>query len=282
MHSTQIILLYAAPASTITSTPISKPVKKVRIREEVKSEEMSDATLGARKGNSKSSSPLGLQASNLGRLRGRSPMSGSNNVIGNPHIDMQHMIGVAQNAMRGNKHRDTPNVRSGPAFATDQVAPNSYLGRALKKSNDGEETSVPANDPDDPDSSSSSSSSSSPSDDESGSENGRHKKRHHKRKKSSCQSRSHSRDSTTWEKPIPPSLYNGSDDPKLVARFIQECEQYLKMARIKDEDKVFGISCYLEGKARDFYDQSVSMNYNEWDLNTFFWEMFNYCFPRDF
>ncbi|KAK0432687.1 uncharacterized protein EV420DRAFT_1696394, partial [Desarmillaria tabescens] len=225
----------------------------------------------------KSSSPSILKASSLGGLRGWSPpLSGSNNVIGNPHIDMRHMIGVAQNAMRGSKHQETPNVRCGPAFAADQVAPNSYLGRALKKSvGSAEPVNTPADEPDD-----SSSSSSSSSDDESSSGNERRKKKHHKKKKSSRRSRSHSRD--RWEKPILPCTYNGSDDPKLVACFIQECDQYLKMGNVKDEDKVFRISRYLEGKARDFYDQSVSMNYNEWDLTTFFWEMFNYCFPRDF
>ncbi|PBK81301.1 hypothetical protein ARMGADRAFT_948505, partial [Armillaria gallica] len=83
-------------------------------------------------------------------------------------------------------------------------------------------------------------------------------------------------------KPIPPSTYNGSDDLKKVACFIQECKQYLKMAKVADEDKVFRISRYLEGPAQDFYDQSVSMNYNEWNIDTFFWEFFNYCFPHDY
>ncbi len=76
--------------------------------------------------------------------------------------------------------------------------------------------------------------------------------------------------------------YNGSNDPKKMAHFIQGCDQYLKMVRVAKEDKVFCISRYLEGAAQDFYDQSVSMNYNEWDSNTFYWEMFNYCFSRDF
>ncbi|KAK0467359.1 uncharacterized protein EV420DRAFT_1474675 [Desarmillaria tabescens] len=52
----------------ITSTPIPKPVKKVRIAEEIKTEEMFDATLGNWKGDSKSLSPSGLKASSPGGL----------------------------------------------------------------------------------------------------------------------------------------------------------------------------------------------------------------------
>lgn len=152
------------------------------------------------------------------------------------------MIDVSRNAMHSNKYRETPNVRTGPAFAADQVAPNSYLQMILV---------TPAQ------------------------SHLLHLLRLH-------QMMSLGDLTQTWEKPIPPSTYNGSDDPKKVARFIQECEQYLKMAKVADEDKVFRISRYLEGPARDFYDQSVSMNYNEWNIDTFFWELFNYCFPRDY
>ncbi|KAK0437596.1 uncharacterized protein EV420DRAFT_1651848 [Desarmillaria tabescens] len=153
------------PEMASTSAPMTKGEvsgeAKVRIAEEIKTEEMFDATLGNRKGDSKSSSPLGLKASSPG--------------------DMHHMINVSQNAMQGHKHRDTPNVWSGPAFAADQVAPNSFLGRALKKSiSSAEPINTPADEPGDSDSSSSSSSS---SDDESGSGNECHKRKHHKKKK---------------------------------------------------------------------------------------------------
>ncbi len=89
------------------------------------------------------------------------------NVPGNPHIDLQNMIDVSRNAMRSNKHCETPNVHTGPAFAADQVAPNSYLGKVLKKSNMGGGAGLPPDDPGDSSSESSSSSSSSSSDDES-------------------------------------------------------------------------------------------------------------------
>lgn len=47
-----------------------------------------------------------------------------------------------------------------------------------------------------------------------------------------------------------------------MARFVQECEQYLKMGSVPEEDKVFRISRYLEGTARDFsgnYSTIVSL-----------------------
>ncbi len=117
-------------------------------------------------------------------------MSGLN-VPGNPHIDLQNMVDVSCNAMHGNKYRETPNVRTGPAFAADQVAPNSYLGKVLKKSNSGSGAGLPPDDPGDSSSESSSSSSLSSSDDESrgsdsDSKRRRKKKKHHKKKKSSC------------------------------------------------------------------------------------------------
>ncbi|KAK0224784.1 hypothetical protein EDD85DRAFT_959507 [Armillaria nabsnona] len=152
---------------SVMSTLRPKPTKTVRIFEEEGSKEMLDSTMGANNGKSKSSSPLLSNTGNPGGMRGRSPMSGSN-VRGNPHIDLQNMIDVSRNAMRSNNHCETPNVRTGPAFAADQVAPNSYLGKVLKKPNTGDGAGLPPDDPGDSSSESSSSSSSSSSDDESG------------------------------------------------------------------------------------------------------------------
>ncbi|PBK85931.1 hypothetical protein ARMGADRAFT_1086973 [Armillaria gallica] len=171
---------------------------------------------------------------------------------------------------------------SSPLPSNESIPGGFYLGNVLKTLESGNGSGLPSNDPGDLSSdSSSSSSSSSSSDNESEHSNDdsrqQKKKKHHKKKKSSChrsRSRSHEH-SSPWEKPIPPSTYNGSDDPKKVARFIQESEQYLKMAKLADEDKVFHISRYLEGPARDFYDQSdlrqeLSACYYDKEVNT--WE----------
>lgn len=74
-----------------------------------------NSTMGTNNGKSKSSSPSLLKAGNSGGIRGHS----------------QNMIDVSRKAMHSNKYRETPNVRTGPAFAADQVAPNSYLQMIL-------------------------------------------------------------------------------------------------------------------------------------------------------
>lgn len=86
---------------------------------------------GANRSGGSGSSSLPLShAGTSGDNRGRSPMSGLIRP-GNPHIDLQNMINVSRNAMYSGKGKDNPNVRTGPAFAADQVAPNSYLRTIL-------------------------------------------------------------------------------------------------------------------------------------------------------
>ncbi|KAK0222119.1 hypothetical protein IW262DRAFT_1552778 [Armillaria fumosa] len=264
-------------APPITSTPTIKPQKKVKIVEVTNDGMTLDSDTGAATDKSDGSSLPLLKADNSGGIKAHSPMTGLVNRPGNPHLDLRNMISVSRKAMQGGINRsETPNVRTGPAFAADQVAPNSFLGKLLKKSGSGNGMGVPPEEPGDP---GSEPSYSDHSDNESGPSGDDSTPETRRKKKSKSH---HASERPSWDKPIPPSPYNGSDDPKKVARFIQECEQYLKMAQVADEDKVFRISRYLEGSARDFYDQSVSMNYNQWDIDTFFWELFNYCFPRDY
>ncbi|KAK0484242.1 hypothetical protein EDD18DRAFT_1361817 [Armillaria luteobubalina] len=149
----------------VTSTPTSKAKKKVKIVEEHDDNETLDLHRGANRSGGSGSSSLPLShAGTSGDNRGRSPMSGLIRP-GNPHIDLQNMINVSRNAMYSGKGKDNPNVRTGPAFAADQVAPNSYLGKLLKKSASGKGMDLP---PDDPGNSGPDESSAPSSEDESG------------------------------------------------------------------------------------------------------------------
>ncbi|KAK0493182.1 hypothetical protein EDD18DRAFT_1357128 [Armillaria luteobubalina] len=133
----------------ITSTPMVKTKKKVHIVEECNSKETLDSETGANTGNSPSSGPTLLHASNMRDMRGCSPISGLNNP-GNPHINLWNMIAVSRNAMHGGMRHDTSNVWTGPAFAVDQVPPNSFLGKLLKKSGTNQQLDMPPDDPGDP------------------------------------------------------------------------------------------------------------------------------------
>jgi len=148
----------------------------------------------------------------------------------------------------------------------DQIAPDSYLGKALEKL-----TENRRDNPDDDPSSSSSESSSSPSlDSEQEPRTSRRKKRKSKKK------------SRTTLKPIPPSEYDGSADARAYHRFITEGTAYLVDGKVRRNRRVFVLSYYLKGKAYDFYTQKISMNNEEWNLKEFFQAMFDYCFPVNY
>jgi hypothetical protein len=144
----------------------------------------------------------------------------------------------------------------------DQIAPESYLGKALQK--------LTENNGDNPDDEPSSSDSDSNSDSESDSRKARRKK--HKSKKKS----------RTTLKPIPPTDYDGSADARSYHRFITEGTAYVVDGKVKRNRRVFVLSYYLQGKAYDFYTQKVSMNNEQWDLKDFFKAMFDYCFPVNY
>ncbi|RDB29688.1 Retrovirus-related Pol polyprotein from transposon opus [Hypsizygus marmoreus] len=175
-----------------------------------------------------------------------------------------------------------------------QVAPQSYLGRAL-----GALGSVPrapvaafgrrSGDPpsgssssslgsSSPSSLSSSSSGSSPSSSSSSTGPRSHRKsvRKHKQRKRSVV-KQHS-----LLKPVPPREYDGSADGRAFHRFVTEGTDYVQMGRVSRKRRVFVLSYYLKGRAYDFYTQKVASTSAEWDLQQFFSHMFNYCFPVDF
>lgn len=83
-------------------------------------------------------------------------------------------------------------------------------------------------------------------------------------------------------KAIPPKEYNGKADARAYHRFMKEGMAYLEDAKVQPKRYAYTLSCYLTGRAYDFYTQKVSMTEDRWTLNNFFTEMFNYCFPSNY
>ncbi|KIM42784.1 hypothetical protein M413DRAFT_408828 [Hebeloma cylindrosporum] len=65
-------------------------------------------------------------------------------------------------------------------------------------------------------------------------------------------------------------------------RFVTEGTTYVIDGRVPRNRRVFVLSYYLDGVAYDFYTQRVSMNFEEWTLQEFFEELYNYCFPVNY
>ena len=61
-----------------------------------------------------------------------------------------------------------------------------------------------------------------------------------------------------------------------------EGEAYLCDGKVRPRWWVRLLAHYLEGKAYDFFMQKVATDPENWDLHTFFMELFNYCFPIDY
>ncbi|KAJ6594825.1 hypothetical protein B0H19DRAFT_1284575, partial [Mycena capillaripes] len=83
-------------------------------------------------------------------------------------------------------------------------------------------------------------------------------------------------------KPINPRRYDGKPDANLIHRFVREASTYVHMGRVPKKDQVFFVSYFLDGKALDFYNQVVVRDEENWDLQRFFVELFEFCFPVDF
>jgi len=57
---------------------------------------------------------------------------------------------------------------------------------------------------------------------------------------------------------------------------------YIEDNRIRAKRHAFALSYFLDGKAYDFYIQKVSRNEEEWTLDEFYTELFNFCFPLNY
>ncbi|KAG0694020.1 hypothetical protein DFH29DRAFT_961852 [Suillus ampliporus] len=188
--------------------------------------------------------------------------------------------------------------------AAAQIAPKSYLGRALEQIRAGKTKQKTrhtryevGSDLDGSSYGSSSSSSlmdteekSSSSDNSSGDEDSSTTSsydtpptrwKHTSKRRKNSKGRKSTRKRTTL-KPIPPMEYDGMVDSHAFHRFITKGTAYVEDGNVPRNRQVFVLSHYLKGKAHDFYVRQVSDQPGGWRLSEFFTELFNYCFPLDF
>ncbi|KAG6876194.1 hypothetical protein C0993_005032 [Termitomyces sp. T159_Od127] len=86
----------------------------------------------------------------------------------------------------------------------------------------------------------------------------------------------------TLIQPIASKEYNASPDARAYYRFVMEGTDYVRMGKVAYKRRAFVLSRFLKGRAYDFYTQKVAMNPYGWDLQEFFEEMFDYCFPINY
>ena len=79
-----------------------------------------------------------------------------------------------------------------------------------------------------------------------------------------------------------PKDYDGTDDPFLFFQSITQSMAYIKEGQIPIDVQINKISYFLKGKAYKFYSSEVAYDIDNWTLEDFFNELFNYCFPPDF
>ncbi|KAJ3476258.1 hypothetical protein NLI96_g11283 [Meripilus lineatus] len=83
-------------------------------------------------------------------------------------------------------------------------------------------------------------------------------------------------------KPEKPEKYNGTPDPEKFHKFGRQCKEYLDGYDIKCTEIVIKLSHFLEGKAYNFYANTVSDAPHKWNLRRFLKGLFDYCFPVAF
>ncbi|KIL61107.1 hypothetical protein M378DRAFT_82900, partial [Amanita muscaria Koide BX008] len=81
---------------------------------------------------------------------------------------------------------------------------------------------------------------------------------------------------------LKPIEYDGSPDPLKFFRFLTQGMAYLREGKIPRESQLIRLSYFLKGKAYKFYASEVEYEVEDWNLQQFFDELFNYCFPPDF
>lgn len=243
-----------------------------------------------------------------GRATTRSPIITDKDSGDERQMDSNPVESLIRSALKAkNKKPRASDVRM--LEPIQQIAPTSYIGRALggakmsrrraprsypsdDDSGDGSDSSDSSSDSSDDSSSSSSSSSSS---DEtslsSSSSSSRRGRKHHKSKRSKKRAKSRGRTKSRSKKrrrgygklkPIPPTKYDGTPDSRAFHRFVTEGTAYVDAGRVPPADRVFVLSHYLTGKAHEFYLQEVSDNPYKWKLKDFLVELFNTCFPINF
>jgi hypothetical protein len=211
-----------------------------------------------------------------------------------PHqsVDPTEPEGREYSTTRSQRASKTPvvrapkNTRPPESRPEAQIAPKSFLGIALQKvgKKSRKHTSGPPSDPSSSESSSDSSSSESGSSDPSSGSDERSRKKNRKKrsKKHRRRRRSSSRKSRSTLKVFKPKHYNGDADARAYHRFVKESMAYVEDNRIKAKRRAFALSYFLDGKAYDFYIQKVSRNEEDWTLDEFYTELFNFCFPLNY
>lgn len=227
------------------------------------------------------------------RAASRSPVVTDKNSDDEGKVD-NPVEGLIRSALKA-KHRKPRASGVRMLEPIQQIAPTSYIGRALGgvkmsrrraprsyTSEDGgsndSDSSDSSSDSLDESSSPSSRSSSSSETSTSSSSSRRGRRRHHrsnrskKRSKSSGKTKSRSKKRRRGYgklKPIPPTKYDGSPDSRAFHRFVTGGTAYVEAGRVPPADQVFVLSHYLTSKAHEFYLQEVSDNPCKWKLYSF-------------
>ncbi len=191
-----------------------------------------------------------------------------------------------------------------------QLEPTSFINRTLRHMSDGPDnkgspssssssSSSGSSDPSDSsglsDSSSNSSDDSDPSSDESSNSSDsssrrnrrrRHKHRRGSKRRHSSRKRRHAKHKSSRTvpvlKPVDPEKYFGNPDLAEFHRFINQAQDYLDGYRVKPRKHGSVIARFLDGRAHEFYVNTVSRNPREWPFKKILVGLFNYCFPINF
>ncbi|KAF8585601.1 hypothetical protein K439DRAFT_1615872 [Ramaria rubella] len=80
----------------------------------------------------------------------------------------------------------------------------------------------------------------------------------------------------------PPFIYYGEPKFDVFQKWTYECVDYLESSHIRSSNQVKRLKKYVKGRAYTFFELEIMMAGQQWDLKTFFKELFNYCFPPNF
>ncbi|EPS92733.1 hypothetical protein FOMPIDRAFT_65404, partial [Fomitopsis schrenkii] len=84
-------------------------------------------------------------------------------------------------------------------------------------------------------------------------------------------------------KPINPEKYDGREDAEAFHKYVRQTTEYLSGYRVHKSMYASTASNFLTGKAYRFFIHKVAGNKpEEWKMNTFFTELFNYCFDQHY
>ncbi|KAM5530075.1 hypothetical protein V8D89_016258, partial [Ganoderma adspersum] len=225
---------------------------------------------------------------------------------------------IVEEALQPGSSKDATRPRDGKRLPQpfSQLEPTSFINRTLRdlpEHSDEEDpsysdgssspsSSSSSTGPPEPSQSSSSSSSSSggssydsdssPSSSSSSSGRSSHRSRHrrHKRRRGSKKYRSsrkhrhrkHSSSNVPVLKPAEPEKYFGNPDLAEFNRFISQARDYLDGYRVRPRRHGAVLARFLDGRAHEFYVNTISRNPKQYPFKNILVGLFNYCFPINF